>query len=762
MGDRLYELLPTVYRIRDAEQGYALKALLAVMERELETIEDDIAQLYRNWFIETCDEWVVPYIGDLLDVRGIQTYGGDGFSLRAYVANTLAYRRRKGTAAVLEQLARDVTGWPARAVEYFQRLQTTQHINHTRPANHRTPDLRDSAALAFVDGPFDDTAHSADVRHIDNRRGRHNIPNIGLWLWRLQSYSIDGVTPRAHAAGDGRYFFNPLGADLRLFNRPQSESSISDLAEEVNQPVPLRRRPLFDDVEALRDGTYEDSRWFAEPPLLRVTFDGVDIATDGIHICDLGDYDSGGGVIDWRRPPASVGDHRTVAIDPRLGRLAFATGELPDSLQVAYAYGFGTDVGGGPYNRRDCLDRWLPRFIKPEVADEDFELWQIGVTREAGLHAPVGSHSPVVGDLAAAIAAWNTRVAEADTPFGIITLLDSASYDEDLSATEYEIALPAGARLAIVAAAWPDNGQIIDGEPLRPRGRLAPDGRRPHILSDLQVRGSADAGAQAGELLLDGLLIEGRIRVLSGNLGPLTLYHCTLGASAAGLETSLDVEAIGGTGEVINNANLAICLDHCISGPVTLPDSVTTLSIADSIIAEDRLAEGHGLTTTTAIEAPGADAGIQRSTVYGTVDLRTLSASDCIFTGILTIIRRQDGCLRFSYVPPDSRTPRRYRCQPDYALVKRAEPLGVDTLDPSEVAAITGRVQPDFTSSRFGDPGFSQLSLRCAVEIGAGGDDGAEMGVFYSLKQPQREANLRGALEEYLRFGLEAGIFYVT
>jgi hypothetical protein len=36
------------------------------------------------------------------------------------------------------------------------------------------------------------------------------------------------------------------------------------------------------------------------------------------------------------------------------------------------------------------------------------------------------------------------------------------------------------------------------------------------------------------------------------------------------------------------------------------------------------------------------------------------------------------------------------------------------------------------------------------------------MGVFNQLKQPQREANLRTALEEYLRFGLEAGIFYVT
>ena len=82
MGDRLYELLPTVYRIRDAEQGYTLRALLAVMEQELDTVEEDIAQLYRNWFIETCDEWVVPYIGDLLDVLDgafmIHVEGGGG------------------------------------------------------------------------------------------------------------------------------------------------------------------------------------------------------------------------------------------------------------------------------------------------------------------------------------------------------------------------------------------------------------------------------------------------------------------------------------------------------------------------------------------------------------------------------------------------------------------------------------------------------------------------------------------------------------
>ena len=47
------------------------------------------------------------------------------------------YRRRKGTAAMLEQLARDVTGWDARAVEYFELLATTQYMNHRRPRQPR-------------------------------------------------------------------------------------------------------------------------------------------------------------------------------------------------------------------------------------------------------------------------------------------------------------------------------------------------------------------------------------------------------------------------------------------------------------------------------------------------------------------------------------------------------------------------------------------------------------------------------------------------
>jgi hypothetical protein len=72
------------------------------------------------------------------------------------------------------------------------------------------------------------------------------------------------------------------------------------------------------------------------------------------------------------------------------------------------------------------------------------------------------------------------------------------------------------------------------------------------------------------------------------------------------------------------------------------------------------------------------------------------------------------------------------------------------------------RVRPVFTSLRYGDAGYCQLSLLCSAAIRQGADDEAEMGAFHNLFQPQRESNLRARLDEYLRFGLEAGIFYAS
>jgi len=154
-------------------------------------------------------------------------------------------------------------------------------------------------------------------------------------------------------------------------------------------------------------------------------------------------------------------------------------------------------------------------------------------------------------------------------------------------------------------------------------------------------------------------------------------------------------------------------------------------------------------------ELPGPPATLERTTVFGAVRLKELIlASEVIFNDPVVSERRQAGCVRFSYVPEGSQTPRRYRCQPDLTLD--------DVDDPARQESIRARLTPSFTSVRYGSPAYAQLGPTCAEEIRTGAEDGSEMGAFSSLKQPQRESNLRIRLEEYLPFALEAELIYVT
>jgi len=78
----------------------------------------------------------------------------------------------------------------------------------------------------------------------------------------------------------------------------------------------------------------------------------------------------------------------------------------------------------------------------------------------------------------------------------------------------------------------------------------------------------------------------------------------------------------------------------------------------------------------------------------------------------------------------------------------------------SLIASEELRVRPQFTSIRYGNPGYAQLGPNCAVEIKTGADDESEMGVFHDLFRPQREANLRQRLEEFTPAGMDVGILY--
>src|SRR5205814_405268 len=112
---------------------------------------------------------------------------------------------------------------------------------------------RDTARLELLRSPFEGAAYSAEVRRIAPGRGKYNIPNVGLFLWRLESFPVRRSVARpVEALPPGCYTFNPLGYDAPLFNQPQPETTITHLAGEENVPGPLRRRALYDELEAWR------------------------------------------------------------------------------------------------------------------------------------------------------------------------------------------------------------------------------------------------------------------------------------------------------------------------------------------------------------------------------------------------------------------------------------------------------------------------------------------------------------------------------
>src|SRR5439155_7578182 len=144
-----------------------------------------------------------PYIGELIGYQLVHEAGepgdvrtAEGRALdkilipRRDVADTIHNRRRKGTLALLEELAADVTGWPSRAVEFYTLLGWTQNINHLHLDRARTVDVHNADAFDLLAGPFDKLARTVDVRRINSHRtiGRYNIPSVALFVWRLKTY----------------------------------------------------------------------------------------------------------------------------------------------------------------------------------------------------------------------------------------------------------------------------------------------------------------------------------------------------------------------------------------------------------------------------------------------------------------------------------------------------------------------------------------------------------------------------------------------
>jgi hypothetical protein len=772
--DRLYNLLPSIYRLRDADEGSPLRALLAVIDEQVDLLDEDIRQLYENWFIETCQDWVVPYIGELIGYQPVHEAGepGDAVNARGLarnkiliprrdVADTIRNRRRKGTLALLEELAADVSGWPARAVEFFKLLAWSQNLDHLHPDRAQTANLRDGDALDLIRGPFDRIARTVDVRRMNSSltRGRYNIPSVGLFIWRLKSFPVTQTQAYClEESGPHCYAFSALGNDVQLYVKPERETEPTHIADELNLPVPIRRRALETDLRRVREEPEYTSQYYGPDKSFAIwARDWPDdnspplIPPEAIIVADLTDWQ-------YLPPPNHI------AVDPVLGHIAFPPGQLPRraehdirrlrGVRVSYRYGFSAEIGGGEYDRpmRQPAGAELIRVENVKDLNTALDLWRAGT--EAFKNQPqqavieITKSGVYVLPFDITLKADNSlqlRAANGTRP--VIRLLDyQAEFPDSLHVT-----LGAGSRFTL-------DGLLITGRPVHVRAASEPQKKtkpKPWSAPDSKVP------PNDGE--------DPKPAPDSTCYSEVAIRHCTL-VPGWGLENNCDPKRPNEPSLELYNVRARVRIEHSILGSIQVNENQVTadpipIQITDSILdatSDEREALG----------APGrreahAVLTIERSTVFGIVQVHSVElAENCIFTGCVDVARRQQGCMRFCYVPSGCRTPRRYHCQPDLVEKLVLELFAQNKITEEEkdrrIEFERLRVRPRFNSVRYGMPAYCQLSESCAVEIQRGADDESEMGVFHDLFNPQREANLRARLEEYTPAGTDAGILFAS
>jgi len=729
----LFNLLPALYRLRDeqlaANAGYEmgpLQALLSVVEEQIAILEENIAQLYDDLFIETCSPWVVPYIGDLIGYQQINGIATAVDSPRAEVASTIGFRRRKGTVPVLEQLARDATGWGAHAVEFFQVLATTQCIrNHIRPQNYYAPDLRRWQPREFMNTGFDQTAHKVDVRRLEgqfaNGLGRYNVPNIGIFLWSLNAYTLTNV-PATAVSGSAQCFrFSTLGADMPLFHlATELAEETTTLAGPSNVPDRLTSHLLCHDIRAVTNPKKSAAPVYYYGPGLSLAIyrDGSLQDASRILVADLSGNDGSWANLSVLSDPSKLAAGAdTIAVDPWLGRIAIVEPPAGSAAQLSayFCYGFNAPIGGGEYPRASTFT------ASPEQT----------IVRVPGDYAAIqDALASLAGD-------------------GVVEVSDSGIYAE-----------PAGLTVSVRA-----NGHIE----LR-----AADESRPTLILGGEISVTGGAG---GEFDINGFLIGYAppeaastppaalldVPSATNSLANLAIAHCTfvpgwaLQSDGEPLASSAGQLTYAGPAVLVAAAGVNVTIAQSILGPLWL-NTDSSASLTDTILdATDPTAVAIVASIDSATQEPTASGALTMNgcTVIGKVYASLLSlVSDSIILASLTeadvsgtpplwsaplwAARRQQGCVRFSYVPAGAILPRQFQC----------------------VEQAPGTLAPMFYSLRYGDPAYAKLLPTTDPSIRQGADDSGEMGAFHSLLAPLRQADLLTRLAEYVPVGLEYGIFY--
>jgi hypothetical protein len=806
-ADSLWALMPALHRASDSavfEEKGPLRELIDRIGAQMAIVRRSIDQLWDDQSIETCDDWVVPYLGELVAANLVSPLDPRGQRLQ--VAKAIYYRRRAGTVAILEEAAHDVTGWEARVVEFFRNLGRTRHgldLEIGRPADEHDPaaaaelqrvqrlvgrftgtpsggwaDLRDVYGSSRAHTAFDEFAHTADARRPVDRTGWHNIPRLGIFVWRLHAMPEGGDAQRLLSTpvgnGAGCFTFDPTGREVPLFagasRSNESYGSRWISPEEWELPGPIDG-PLF----ALdRD---------AAAPHLYAFVDAAGV----LELNSLGVFHT----ITFNL--VALAD---VHPDPPRGRFFVTDGGDDTTLRVFYHYGSAGRIGAGAYDRR-LVDRNQAAapgsdtavtgggnalatalgsasatstftiedsLTYDAVADlpnvHDLTVRSLRATRPV-IRTAAGGEWRITGSGDALLRLEGIFLSGADLvldgDFDTVTIsfstldpgsaADPAAADPFVHAIDGRVLAPSRiwieGKIATLAIASSITG------PIRTRGR----GQLEHLRIDRSIVQSIPTNRFDGTLLRFFDLAAFADQ-LQARRDPLSIALSS-SLSAATRQALDDAVAAGDDPPALQTALLAdlnaqlplldlFALAGAGGGP---PPAV---GAARARWNERLLARGYRLALADeAIALAAGEVSITRSTILGTAAVHRIDVSESILHDVVTVDDAQHGCVRFSAWSAGSVLPRKYTS-----------------------VEIRGRAGL-FTSIAFAHPGYGQLrrdadraaivaSATARASIREGAENGSEMGAFYDEMNAVRERSLLLKLQELMPLGLIPAVVPVT
>ena len=792
----LYDRLPELYRLEDARQGEEepLRALLALVEEAFGAIHENIESLYHDLFIDTCDPWAIPYIADLLGTSHLQ---GDARAIRRDVALTIGSRRRKGTLGAIEEITQALSGWGVHAAELFKDVVVAQELDHQRPdagglppyglatvdrhtvVRGGTAPVRDPATLALLDTPFDPFARMPDFRVPRGDEVRVNLPNLAIFLWRLQPFRIGPLRPRhrgfVEAQLEGgvagrvvRFDFHPLGQPVRLFSPGSADRAANlDLAPGPIHPARLdSMRPPLHRSAGPPDAPGIGDLWLDTNSGAWSQWNGEDwIALDELIVDELTGGASG-------RPEAyvAIASYDPTAGEPaRVSQLALEI-HLPDApfspfdptewrQRGARLVGWERGLRRPLAEREIAIDPEIGRLIvavrtaeqAAEVRDHLRVVFAYGAAGPVGAHPVDRSGEPAATRTVDAQSSLEDALADLHTAAGevVVEIDDDEVHELDLAAVEGTVAELGGPTL-----------RLAHSLTLR-----AADGRRPIVglARPLRVR-ARDAGRAASlELRLEGIHFTrgagwpaGEPLIARADLGTLLLQGCTLdpgggfgpceAAGRAAIEPAIrlrDADSPQMAGET------ELHLRSSVSGPLRI-DRGHRLFVSDSIldagsgVGEDPATAGYALAG--AGEPPAAGWGpqltVERATFFGRVRVERISGRGGIWTQPLEVLHDQTGCIKHSWFSGrGDRLPQSHAC----VRGTGAEPAVVR-----------------FVSEVFGRPEYGQLARDSDFRVLERGPEDDEMGAFGSLLTAHTWHNIEIRYREHLPLGIRPLLVPVT